>query len=55
MLRRLFRRLFPEPAADPDWTAGWEHRRDGGHASAGASRRERRRPEPVTCRGLFNN
>ena len=55
MLLRLFRRLFAEPApAVPDWTAGWDHRRENGHASTGASRRERRRPEPVTCRGLFN-
>ena len=52
MLRRLLRRLFTAaPAAYPDWTAGWEHRRDGAPDPVRDDRRRARpRPSPVPCR-----
>lgn len=52
MLRRLFRRLFPAPPAVPDWTAGWDHRRENAPDGAQDARcRVRARPAPVPCRG----
>lgn len=52
MLRRLFDRLFPSAPAVPDWTAGWDHRRDSAPDPVrDARRRVRARPEPAPCRG----